>query len=210
MDPSSADYIRHRIARFRAAVDQTRRHPDALSPFDDTLYAAAPYYENAGIPDLLANIPRDHPERGIICAGYDAALADLRALETELGESWRDLLRSDLHRYIDAYAAAVSHASYGAGDLSGYCHVLRGVIGSILDGPLAGEGMNDAACLVSVLDRQAASAGAHGGEFTPPDPSSGVPPTVPAGRDQVLPDDLSTGLQSAGHGPAIRPGSPRA
>ena len=93
MDTSSADYIRHRIARFREAVETTRKCPESLSPFD-IHYAAAPYYEKAGIVGLLANLPPDHAGHGEICAEFEAALADLRALEGDLGESWRQMLRS--------------------------------------------------------------------------------------------------------------------
>jgi hypothetical protein len=113
MDTRPAEYIRHRLVRFRNTIDETREHYGELSAFG-RYYAAAPYYEKYGILMLLDGLTLEPGLRGELCTEFREVVKKLHDLEAERGEEYRALLRQDLHRYTDVYAAAVCHAQLGS------------------------------------------------------------------------------------------------
>jgi hypothetical protein len=113
MDPQPADYIRHRLVRFRDAIEETREHYRNLSAFG-RYYAGAPYYEKSGILVLLDGLKSEPGIREELCAEFRQCLKKLEALEEERGDDYRAQLRCDLKLYTDTYAAAVCHAHLGS------------------------------------------------------------------------------------------------
>jgi hypothetical protein len=113
MDTQPAEYIRHRLLRFREAIEEIRVHYPDLSPFG-RYYAGAPYYEKSGILLLLDGLTSDPVTRENLCTEFRQVLMNLEALENELGDEYRAQLRQDLSKYTDAYAAAVCHEHLGS------------------------------------------------------------------------------------------------
>ena len=105
MDTQPADYLRHRLLRFAAAIEETREHAGELSPFGR--YAAcAPYYERSGIQAFFA-MAEDLSPFGDLLQEFRHLDARLQTLETELGEAYRRQMRDELSACTDRYYSAV-------------------------------------------------------------------------------------------------------
>lgn len=103
----SAGYVRDRILRLSATIDEIRDHFSELHPYG-VYSAAAPYIERDCIPALIDDLgPAAAKEE--LFRHYHAALSRLSDLESELGEAYRERLRHELRIRTDAYAAAACH-----------------------------------------------------------------------------------------------------
>jgi hypothetical protein len=106
MDTRPADYLRHRLLRFAAAIEETREHAGELSPFGR--YAAcAPYYERSGIQAFFDSLAEDLSPFEDLLKEFRQLDARLQALEQDLGEAYRRQLWDELSAYTDRYYSAV-------------------------------------------------------------------------------------------------------
>jgi hypothetical protein len=174
MEPQPADYIRHRLVRFRDAIEETREHYPNLTAFG-RFYAGAPYYEKSGILMLLDGLKSEPGIREELCAEFRQCLGKLEALEEELGEDYRALLRRDLSLYTDTYAAAVCHANHGSITFESDHDLFRRDLIIILVHELERDhDLTDLKNLIRILD---------GNLFTPQTPAdqtgTGTPARVP-------------------------------
>lgn len=126
------DVVRRHLERFRASISQTRENYPCLRAFGQH-YAAAPYVERAAVCSILDSPETSPVLREEFCDTFRLLERDIATLEQELGRPYRDLLKSDLLRYMDVYAASVFHAHAGnAGDDDRSVQSLREVIGILL------------------------------------------------------------------------------
>lgn len=112
MDPRPADYLRHRMARFSFAIEETRSHFSELSALG-RFPASAPYYERSGIPQLFDSLDPEGEEHAVLMQEFQRIERDLIHLEEEQKTGYRHLLREELRICLDACSAAVCHANLG-------------------------------------------------------------------------------------------------
>ncbi|PKL64873.1 MAG: hypothetical protein CVV32_07315 [Methanomicrobiales archaeon HGW-Methanomicrobiales-3] len=112
MDTLSAQYLRHRLARFSQAIEAAREQvsdPSALGRYP----ASAPYYERSGIVQLFNSLDDESGEWRNLKGEFDKLEQDLRQLEADLGPAYRKLLHGELKTCLDSYFSAVCHANLG-------------------------------------------------------------------------------------------------
>jgi hypothetical protein len=112
MDTRPTDYIRHRLARFSDAIEETRNNFCEISAFGK-YPASAPYYEKSGILVQLNALSGDPAVRDELMRDFHRIGERLEILEQERGEAYRQKLLDELHACVDVYAAAVCHANTG-------------------------------------------------------------------------------------------------
>jgi hypothetical protein len=112
MDPRPADYLRHRMARFSLAIEETRSHFSELSALG-RFPASAPYYERSGILQLFDSLDPEGEEHAALMQEFQRIERDLIHLEEEQKTGYRHLLREELCICLDACSAAVCHANLG-------------------------------------------------------------------------------------------------
>lgn len=110
MDSRPADYLRHRMARFSLAIEETRSHFFELSALG-RYPASAPYYERCGILQLFATLDAEGEDYAVLMQEFLRIEADLTKLEAEQKTVYRHRLRGELSIGLDAYSAAVCHAN---------------------------------------------------------------------------------------------------
>lgn len=186
--------LRCRIRRFGRAIDETRAHFPRLHAFG-RYSAAAPYMEKEGIPALLDDPALDPVARMELENNYFAEADRLATLERELGEPYREKLRTELRIHVDAYAAAVCHTglqNYDPEDNAG---------------PSGQE-------ILAVLARELAKDTDLSGFYAfmrmidagrpVPDPA-GTPPVPPAPGAAAIPYPPHSGRCPAGRHPRVNP-----
>ena len=112
MDTRPADDLRHRIARFSQAIEETREHFSELSAFG-RYPPSAPYYERSGILQLFNSSDIGCEVQKKLLQEFHSIERDLVRLERERKGVYRYRLREELHACLDTYSAAVCHANLG-------------------------------------------------------------------------------------------------
>jgi hypothetical protein len=112
MDTRPVDYLRHRMARFSLAIEETRSHFSELSALG-RFPASAPYYERSGILQLFDSLDPEGEDHATLMQEFQQIGRDLIRLEEEQKSVYRHLLREELSTCLDACSAAVCHANLG-------------------------------------------------------------------------------------------------
>lgn len=113
MDARHADYLRHRMVRFSAAISETQEHFSELAVFGK-YPASAPYHERSGIVQILDSLDADGDIRSALIQEFLRIEEQLTKFEEERGMVYRNLLHNELCTLLDVYAAAVCHANLGS------------------------------------------------------------------------------------------------
>ena len=158
MDTRSADYLRHRMAHFSTAIDETRIHFPNLSAFGKHP-PSAPYYERYGILQLFQSLEADAGIRDELTQEFMRIQEKLRSLETERGEPLRCLLLQELSLYLDTYSAAVCHANLGRVDPDSDHELFqRGRIAAIVHELEKDHDLEEVKRLLCIMDRNLVTA----------------------------------------------------
>jgi hypothetical protein len=176
MDTRPADYLRHRLLRYAAAIEETREHAFELSAFG-RYSASSPYYERSGIQAILASLAEDPSSSGELLQEFRHLDTRLKDLEEELGEAYRCRLRDELSACTDRYHSAVCMENAGMvkfdDDHELFCRDRIAVLVLELEKDHDLSGIKD---LILMLDRNLFSSGETG---------DGETPAVPGETDRI-------------------------
>jgi|WetSurMetagenome_2_1015567.scaffolds.fasta_scaffold00587_25 hypothetical protein len=179
MDTRPVDYLRHRLVRFAAAIEETREHAGELSAFG-RYSACSPFYERSGIPAVLDSLTGDSSSFGDLLQEFRELDSRLEALGQDLGESYRCRLLEELTAYVDRYHAAVCMEHIGlitfGSDHELFCRDRIAVLVHELE---KDHDLREIKNLILMLDRNLFSSGKKGDGETPAGPlntGEGIPP----------------------------------
>jgi hypothetical protein len=108
MNTDQINYIRHRLQRYEESITETEEHFEQLECFG-SFRACAPCYEKFGIPILIDALKTDSDKCEIFWQEYDRITKKLNGFEANKGHFYRDLLYTDLKKYVAAYHAALCY-----------------------------------------------------------------------------------------------------